>query len=1682
MAGNLKGGNGLGTMHFFSRGAAAMGLVPAALVLSAQPVCSINIGPDLTICQGQTTQLQGPAGYTNYLWSTGATTPSITVGNAGDHWCQVSYPSGELVTNGNFSGGNTGFTSQYTYSLFSVQNEGYYTVGPNASWYHPQFQGTGNGNFLIANGGWVSWVNNQWDVWCQTIPCCPGQTYTLSFRGRTLTNELPATAVWSMNGATANWPDFTFPTFNAGWQTFTTTWTAGPGQTSVNACIRITSLHGVGDDFGIDDISISGMVYLRDTLHVSVTPSPSVDLGPDQALCDGDELDLDATFPGATYLWQDGSTGPTFHVDQAGTYSVDVTAQGCTGTDQVTIQYTPVPTVQLGNDTALCDGSTLNLSVPGTGYTYLWQDGSTNPTFLVNGPGLYWVEAEASNCTARDSIQVDYNPMPTVQLGNDTTLCDGGSLLLDATVPGATYLWQDGLTSPTRVVTASGLYEVEVDLNGCTAQGGIQVAFTPDPAVDLGPDQTICPGDLATFDASTPGATYLWNTGDATPQLVTGNPGTYSVEVAVGGCIGRDTVALSLFNVQTVDLGPDLAMCAGASVRIGASIPGATYLWDTGATTDSITVSGPGIHWLEATLNGCTARDSILITEIPLPAFSLGADQAVCPGQTILLDATTTGASYLWNNGATTPVIQAGAGTWAVEVTVGGCTGTDAITISEHVPPTVQLGPDTTLCPGETITLDATQPGATYVWNTGASTPAITISTPTTASVVVTDGNGCTGHDTIIVSYADPGLVSLGPDIAFCSGSTVRIGLQLAGATYQWNTGATTDSITVGSPGTYWVDVILNGCTVRDSILVGENPSPQVFLPNGLQVCPGATITLDASTAGASYLWSTGATTASINAGAGTWWVEVAVSGCTGSDTTTITGQVPPMLDLGPDTLLCPGESLTIDATQPGASYTWSTGETAPAITVQTAAIISLLLTDANGCTAEDTIAVAFADPGSLDLGPDLDFCGGTTATVDASLPGATDYSWSNGDQGPVLSTGTAGSYWVDVTLGTCTVSDTILLTAIPALVVNLGNDTTLCPGGSLVLEVALPGVQATWQDGSQGNSFLVTTDGVYEVEITDGTGCTGSDDIVVSYLATTGFTLGADTTICTGSTLLLDAGMPGGATQWSGAGTATGPTYGVTTSGLYIASTTVSGCAFTDSILVQVVDPVMPDLGPDTSFCAGQSMVLSVPGQGLLWDDGTTGGTRTITQGGVYWVQATEDGCTASDTVQVTEVPLPVVDLGPDTSVCGNATFAVSAAVPGGSYLWNDGSTAAVRSLPPGVWTVSVTVDGCTAGDDLAVQGIPLPDLHLPADTTLCAPATWTIDVAQDNASYLWNTGSTAPALPVDAAGTYTVTVTKDGCEASASVDVEVVDLSGFSLGNDTVLCPGATLLLSVDIPGASVLWQDGLAAPQRMVSADGEFQATVTLGGCSAQSAMAVDYVSLPVIDLGVDRESCIGDTVLLSVDPGPASVLWSTGATGPQLAVTTTGTYAVTIGQDGCTASDAVHILFRPELAQIDLGPDRELCPGTSLLLDAHTPGAAAFAWSDGSTGPTLAITAPDTYTVHVTGYCINATGSIRIDPGICTPLIHVPNAFTPDGDGRNDVFRPVIHETVDQWELHIFNRWGELIFASGDPDAGWDGNSQGQEAPQGIYNWHLRYKSLTPVGIVQEERYGHVTLLR
>ncbi len=1619
-------------------------------LLEAQPVCSIDLGNDTTICAGNTVTLEGPAGFPNYLWSTGEVSQNITVAGAGSYSCQVTYPTGNLVTNGNFSGGNMGFNTMFNYGT-PLTNEGNYWIGTNAALYHPQFQGTGNGQFMMVNAGWM---HTGWRFWCQTLDVCPGQTYVISFRAASLATVNPPVLAWFVNNSWTGL-EHTPPATQGQWQTFNLAWTAPAGTTSAEFCIQVSSGWGTGNDFGFDDVDIRSTVVLNDQITVNVTPLPTFDLGPDLTMCEGQSLILDAAVPGGTYLWQDGSTNPSVQASTAGNYNVTVSANGCSSTDDIDLAFNPLPVVDLGPDLSLCTGQSVVLDVTQPNASYGWSDGSGAPTLTVTGPGTYGVTVFQGNCFASDQVDVAYNAFPTVNIGPDVSVCAGDQFTFDATTPGATYTWHDGSTAPTFTANSNGPVTVDVTVNNCTTSDQATLTVTPYPAPDLGPDVTVCPGTTVTLDVTTPGAAYLWQDGSTGATFQATTPGTYSVDVTVNNCTTSDAITIDHFGLPVFDLPLNIALCQGNDVVLDATVPGASYVWSTGSTNSTITVNATGTYTVDVTLNGCTVSDAVDVLVTPTPAFDLGPDQAVCPGDQVTLDATLAGGTYVWNTGANTPTLSVGPGAYSVEVTVNNCPATDAITVTAHPAASVDLGNDTTLCPGQVLVLNANQLGASTVWQDGSIGSTFTVSGPGTYDVDLTDANGCFAQDAIIVQYANPQVIDLGNDTTLCSGATLTLNASVPGGSYTWSTGSSAPSITVNTAGSYSVIVVQGQCSSTDAVDVDISVPPIVDLGSDTVLCPGQTLALtaggpgltyawntgavsanlvvgvagtysviatnadgcadsdaisvsyasptavdlgsditlcqgntavlDATVPGATYLWSTGETTPTITVGtANTYSVEIFQGACSVTDALNVQVNAIPVFDLGSDVVLCAGQTTVLDASVPGATHLWSTGATTPTITVGTTGLYSVTAT-LNGCPVSDQVQVTVLSTTAVDLGADITLCQGNNAVLDATVPGAT-YLWSTGETTPTITVGTANTYSVEIFQGACSVTDAlnVQVNAIP--VFDLGSDVVLCAGQTTVLDATVPGATHLWSTGATTPSITVGTTGLYSVTATLN-GCPVSDQVQVTVLSTTAVDLGADITLCQGNTAVLDATVPGATYLWSTGETT--PTITVGTANSYSVEIFQGACSVTDALNVQVNAIPVFDLGSDVVLCAGQTTVLdaTVPGATHLWSTGATTPTITVGTTGLYSVTATLNGCPVSDQVQVTVLSTTAVDLGSDITLCQGNTAVLDATVPGATYLWSTGQTTpSITVGTANTYSVEIFQGACSVTDAVNVQVDPAPVFELGIDQELCAGATTILDATSPGSTYLWSTGATTPTIVVGTAGNYSVTATINGCTLTDEVDITVFTPLAIDLGPNATLCQGDELELDATVPGATYLWSTGAVSPSITVNTSNTYSVQVFQGGCSVADAIQVVVNTVPVLELGDDQVICAGESTVLNATAPGSTYLWNTGATSPTIIVDASGTYGVIATLNGCTVADQVEVtVLTPDA--VDLGDDEQICLGNALTLDATLPGAS-YTWSTGASSPSLSITSAGTYWVVVQQGACTASDTIVVavtDPG-------------------------------------------------------------------------------------------------
>ena len=301
--------------------------------------------------------------------------------------------------------------------------------------------------------------------------------------------------------------------------------------------VRIPVNTAAGTKYRIRVVSSSPAAWYTDNgsdLSVQQAPVlPEHFLGKDTLLCKAGTLELKAPAgTGFQYTWQDNSSGTSFIASRDGSYILKVkNPAGCSVSDTIEVKFGKEPVFTLGNDISACAGENIELKPVLPAGDYLWKNGSKAAAITVNTEDWYWLEVADGGCTQRDSLYLSYKPLPVVQLGADIELCKGKTWLLDVTRNSATYKWQDGSVAPTYTVNAAGLYKVEVTENGCTGSDEINIRYKDVPSVKFLKDTVLCTGKTILLDASFPGATYKWQDGTTSSQLLVRQAGLYYVDV-----------------------------------------------------------------------------------------------------------------------------------------------------------------------------------------------------------------------------------------------------------------------------------------------------------------------------------------------------------------------------------------------------------------------------------------------------------------------------------------------------------------------------------------------------------------------------------------------------------------------------------------------------------------------------------------------------------------------------------------------------------------------------------------------------------------------------------------------------------------------------------------------------------------------------------------------------------------------------------------------------------------------------------------------------------------------------------------------------------------------------------------------------------------------------------------------
>lgn len=519
----------------------------------------------------------------------------------------------------------------------------------------------------------------------------------------------------------------------------------------------------------------------------------------------------------------------------------------------------------------------------------------------------------------------------------------------------------------------------------------------------------------------------------------------------------------------------------------------------------------------------------------------------------------------------------------------------------------------------------------------------------------------------------------------------------------------------------------------------------------------------------------------------------------------------------------------------------------------------------------------------------------------------------------------------------------------------------------------------------------------------------------------------------------------------------------------------------------------ILVDLGPDLEIpCTTGSIILD-PETGATvvgWSTGESSETIEVSAPGIYSVTVT-DGCiTVADTIEITgfEGTLEVSQQGPVSLCEGNVDTLFVLTESNVSYNWSTGSNEPQLIITEGGnYNVTVT-DECDNEAVLSfeVATSPGPDLQVNIEGNLiCVGDAVTLTAQTDfPEGILWSTGATTPELSTVEPGSYTITVTNNCGEITGEINLESQNLTppqATILGAEQLLCEGSTITLTANSPLAtSFEWSTGSMEDNAAISTTGPVQ-LITTNICGADTAeVQVSVYDLPlVVDIDSPSSFCENSTATLIANSENAVAFeWLDGTLDNLLTVNEAGTYTV-IATDICgSTAETTITLDTDELPIIELKSIGTLdCLGEPISLQADGIEPYSYIWSTGDTLATIEIFEPGRYEVMAINDCGNTTASISITNILAD--VYVPNAFSPNDDGINDLFQPLSGCGVFQdYNLKIFSRFGELVFDSDNPDEGWDGRFRGQAAHTGIYTWLFTYTGFRG----QERLVGDVMLMR
>ena len=736
-----------------------------------------------------------------------------------------------------------------------------------------------------------------------------------------------------------------------------------PNSGSLNTSKDVVPLH-VFDTYGLYPIEV--IIYSgcsTDTINdtIRINPTPIANLGNDTILCEGEQMQLQFNDTSFNYLWSTADTSMQIEILQADTFSIAISSICGTDYDTIVIDSLIPALVHLPADTLMCNNDSLFLDATIQGGSYVWSNAVSLSNQWVTMADTFWVTATNFCGISSDTIVTTYTHTPNFNLGVDTALCIGDTLVLNAYDTLSHYLWSTTDTFALDTITTNGIYTVTTTNICGSFSDTIQAWFLDAPMVNIGTDTVICLGDSIALSDTSLFASYAWNTTSVTDTLWVKTAGIYQLTATNKCGSNADTISVETDTIPTINLGSDTVICQGASVALSAEFSRSNYIWNTTSTDSAIIVFDEDNYWATVT-NLCGSHsDSIFIDVDSVLTVDLGSDTILCIGEKTTLFSNVTADSYLWSTGnITDSLIVLNQNKYHLSVTNVCGTYTDSVYVYYDNSPITNLGPDSTYCLNSLVNLNAHWSRANYLWSTADTTANITANFNGNYSVKVINLCGYDG-DTINIQYDIPIQFNLGTDTVLCQGDSLLLLAPAHNASWLWNTGKTDSSLTINTGGVYRVTATNICGHFHDSIHITDQILPVINpIIKDTSFCEGNTFLVDVNRNNANaILWLNGHDefTYEFDSSGVYSYSLINICGST-SDTFQLKMNHLANASLGNDTLICYGEEIVKSFPYKNHTYQWNNGATDSFRIITKPGIYGVTIFTPEGCENSDDLEV----------------------------------------------------------------------------------------------------------------------------------------------------------------------------------------------------------------------------------------------------------------------------------------------------------------------------------------------------------------------------------------------------------------------------------------------------------------------------------------------------------------------------------------------------------------------------------------------------------------------------------------------------------------------------------------------------------------------------------------------------